>query len=568
MRKIKIITLLSVLLLCCNILFAQNPDEGKRFLYYERYNSAKDVFSKLVNSNPNNADAVYWLGQALIGQEDIAGAKALYLKALTANPNSPLLLTGIGHIELLENKPNDARNRFETAISLSKGKDANVLNAIGRANVDAKDGDATYAIEKLKMAVALNKKSPEILVNLGDAYRKMTDGANAQISYQNALAIDPNYARASFMIGRLYQTQGFAQEPIYMRYYNDASTKDPKFAPVYGWLSEYYYRRDINKAREYLDKYIAVADADSKNCYYQASFLYASGKNQEAITKADQCIAAGGPIAYAKLYGIKAYAYDKAGDSLNAKTSFETLFKKLPADQLGPKDYSTYGKILLKFPGNEAMASSYIDKAIALDSLEADKLDDITPIAQSYSDSKNYLEAGNWYRRILTVKKNYGKVDLYNAGYNFYKGGNYSTSDSIFNVYTQKYPTDIFGWYMRARASEGLDSTGVNGMAKPYYEKVIQLADTATDKEKVKPQLITSYKYMVAYYYNVKNDRTSAMQYTEKILALDPADATAMANKTALSTPVKVKVKEDVTKQKTPTTKVKEKPGKAKVKAK
>jgi len=566
MRKIKIISLLSALLLCGNILSAQNLDDGKRFLYYERYNSAKDVFSKLVNSNPNNAEAVYWLGQAYIGQEDIAAAKALYLKSMSVNSSSPLLLAGTGHIELLENKPNDAKNHFETAISLSKGKDANVLLAIGRANVDAKAGDATYAIEKLKMAADLNKKSPEILVTLGDAYRKMTDGANAQISYQNALSLDPNYARASFMIGRLYQTQGFGQEAVYMRYYNEALTKDPKFAPAYAWLSEYYYRRDINKAREYLDKYIAVADADSKNCYYQASFMYASGKNQEAIAKADQCLAAGGATAYAKLYGIKAYAYDKAGDSLNAKAAFESLFQKLPPDQLGPKDYSTYGKILLKFPGNDALASSYIDKAIALDSLEADKVDDVTSIAQSFAATGNYLQAGNWYRRILDVKKNYGKLDLYNAGYNFYRGGNYSTSDSIFNIYTQKYPDEVFGWYMRARASEGLDSTGVNGLAKPYYDRVITLTDTAVDKEKVKSQLITAYKYMVAYNYNVKNDRTTALQYTDKILALDPADANALANKSALSAPVKVKVKDNVTKQKTADSKIKEKPNKTKVK--
>jgi tetratricopeptide (TPR) repeat protein len=395
----------------------------------------------------------------------------------------------------------------------------------------------------------------------------MTDGANAQISYQNALTLDPNYARASFMIGRLYQTQGFSQEPIYMRYYNEAITKDAKFAPAYAWLSEYYYRRDINKAREYLDKYIAVADADSKNCYYQASFLYASGKNQEAITKADQCLAAGGPTAYAKLYGIKAYAYDKAGDSLNAKAAFETLFQKLPADQLGPKDYSTFGKILLKFPGNETLASTYIDKAIALDTLEADKVDDIASIAQGYIATGNYLQAANWYRRVLDVKKNYGKLDLYNAGYNFYRGGNYTTSDSIFNLYTQKYPDEVFGWYMRARASEGLDSTGVNGLARPYYEKVIFIADTAADKEKVKSQLITAYKYLVAYHYNVKNDRTTALQYTDKILAIDPADANALANRAALSAPVKVKVKDDVIKQKTPAgSKIQEKPTKTKVK--
>ncbi len=264
MRNIKIISLLVTLLFTGNILFAQTVDEGKRFLYYERYNSAKDVFSKLVNANPGNADAAYWLGQTYLGQEDISGAKAVYQKALGTNPNSPLLLVAMGHIALLENQNNDARNRFETALSLSKGKDYNVINAIARANVEAKAGDALYAIEKIK-AIPENKRTAEIWTTLGDAYRKLTDGANATLSYQGALAADPNYARANFMIGRIYQTQGFSQEPYYMKYYNEAIAKDAKFAPAYYWLYDYYYRRDVNKSRGYLDQFIAVADADSKN---------------------------------------------------------------------------------------------------------------------------------------------------------------------------------------------------------------------------------------------------------------------------------------------------------------
>ena len=75
------------------------------------------------------------------------------------------------------------------------------------------------------------------------------------------------------MIGRIYETQGYGQEPIYMKYYNDAIAADPNFAPVYYWLYNYYYQRDVNKAREYLNKYIAVADNDSKNCYAEASLL-------------------------------------------------------------------------------------------------------------------------------------------------------------------------------------------------------------------------------------------------------------------------------------------------------
>src|SRR5438876_1210576 len=113
MRKIKIISLVFSLLVSGNMLFAQGLDEGKKLFYYERYNSAKDVFNKLITANPNNVDAIYWLGQAYLGSEDPASAKALYQKSINANPNAPLLLAAMGHIALLDGNGSDARNRFE-----------------------------------------------------------------------------------------------------------------------------------------------------------------------------------------------------------------------------------------------------------------------------------------------------------------------------------------------------------------------------------------------------------------------------------------------------------------------
>ena len=57
----------------------------------------------------------------------------------------------MGEIALMEGKKKDARNRFETAINLAKGKDAvAVLAAVGRANVDTKAGDAVYAIDQIE----------------------------------------------------------------------------------------------------------------------------------------------------------------------------------------------------------------------------------------------------------------------------------------------------------------------------------------------------------------------------------------------------------------------------------
>jgi tetratricopeptide (TPR) repeat protein len=354
-----------------------------------------------------------------------------------------------------------------------------------------------------------------------------------------------------------------------MKYYNEAITKDAKFAPVYNWLSVYYYKRDINKAREYLDKYIAVADADSKNCYYQASFLYASKQYQPAITKSNECIAAGGQSPYPSLYGLKAFAYDKLGDSANAKTFIETYFQKQNPEKLLSGDYALYGRTLLKFPGNESAAANYIQKAITLDTLEENKIEYITSVANTYLASKNYNEAGNWYTRLLSVKKNPSKTDIYNAGYNYYRGGNYKTTDSVFGIYQQKYPDDILGVYMRARANEGIDSTGALGSAKPYYEKVIQLGEASTDTAKVKSQLIIAYNYMIAHYYNIKKDKATALTYVDKILAIDPTNQQAIDNKKALSAaPVKVKMDDNKNKTKTPASKEKVTPSKTKVKGK
>src|ERR1700743_1987280 len=141
----------------CNMAFAQTVEQGKKFLYYQRYKSANDVFDKILASNPNNIDAVYWKGQTLLAQRDSTAAGDLYSKALQTNGNAPLLLAGMGGVELRMGKTADAKQHFETAISLSKAKDIDVLNAVGRANVNAKNGDAQYAIEKLNLATQVKK---------------------------------------------------------------------------------------------------------------------------------------------------------------------------------------------------------------------------------------------------------------------------------------------------------------------------------------------------------------------------------------------------------------------------
>ncbi len=534
----KTLLLAMVTLLFAGSVFAQSIDEGKKFLYYERYKSAKDIFQKLSTANPADETAAYYLGQSMIGLEDLAGAKAFYQQKLSATPNSPLILAGMGHVELLEGKTADARNRFETAISLSGGKRIDVLNAIGAPNSDPeiKNGDANYAIDKLKQATAIKGfKDPEVWANLGDAYRKNSDGGGAIQSYDAALRLNPNYARAIYRKGRLYQSQGRMQENLYVGFYNDAIAKDMSYAPVYNTLFNYYYETDVPKSAQFLEKWLTNSDDDPKACYYRASMQYAQGLFNEAVAKASECISAGGTSVYPNLYGVKALAYNRLGDSLNAKASYEEYFKKQTLSKVGAGDYSSYAMILLKFPGNEAEAASYVEKAVALDSIEANRVTYLKTLATAYRTQKNFGESAKWFNQVLSVKKNYSNVDLYNAGYDYFRAGMFDSSVNVFTKYTIKYPEDIFGYYMIAKANAGIDTTLATGLALNSYLKAIEIGEKAADKSKIKDQLVGAYTFMMQYSYNIKRDQAAAILYADKALALDPTDAQSIKNKDFVS---------------------------------
>ena len=509
---------------------AQSLEEGRKLMYYEKFKSAKAELEKCVSANPDREESLYWLGQALIApddrtEKDIASAKALYLAFLEKKPNSPLILAGVGHIELLEGKTRDARSHFETAISLSQAKNASVLNAIGFANgnPDSKNGDAAYAIEKLKLATQIKgMKDPDVWINLGDAYRVFTDGGNAILAYQEAQRLDQNYARASYRIGKVYESQGAGQKDLFLKYFEEAEQKDQRYAPAYEALFHYYYEYDPAGASKYLDKWIENSEKDVKACYYRALLEYRQSKFREAVDKAEKCIREESPNIYPNVYGLLALAFNRLGDSLKTKENFEEYFRRQKPEKIGSGDYAIYATNLLKFPGLEAEAGNWIEKAIALDSVEANKINYLKSMAAAYESRKQFREAGDWYSRILTIKSGFGKTDLYNAGYSYFRSGAYPEAISVFNKYVEKYPDDIFGYYMIAKSNAGIDTTSALGLAVPFYELAISKGQT--DSVKNKDKLLVAYKYLTEYYYNIRKSKDTALYYIDKALILSPED--------------------------------------------
>lgn len=541
MKKLKFTLILLSSFLAFHFTNAQTIEDGKRFLYYEKFISAKNVFQQLLNANPGNDEATYWLGQTLIAPDedkDITGAKAVYVKGLQANPNSALLNAGMGHIELLEGKTQEARNRFETAISLSGGKSIDVLDAVGFANgdFDSKYGDAAYAVEKLKQATEIKKfKDARVMTNLGDAYRKLGDGGSAQRSYEEALKIDPGYARAKFRIGRIYQSQGEAQREIFLKYYNEAIALDPAYTRVYFILYQYFYETDVVKSAQYLDRYLAAKGSDETNaCFLTAQMKFAQGLFAEAYTSSENCIAASA-TPYPNLYGLKAYAAYKLGDSVNAKAAFDNYFNKQKPEKIGSRDYETYAKVLLKFPGNEALAGTFVEKAVELDSTETGKVNLLKSVASIYEARKQYGEAAEWYKKIVDLKKDPGKTDMYNAGIGYYRVGKYEQAIEMFDRYIQKYPDDIYGYYYKGSAQAGIDTAMTLGMAFPSYLKAAEVGQAYPDKGRINSLIKGSYRYLIIFAANVLKNKDEALAYCDKALSLDPADTEFLGFKESIA---------------------------------
>jgi len=529
MKRMKItITVLVAGLLGTSPVMAQSIPEGVNHLYAERNKSAKETFDKLVATNPNNLEAVYWLGQTYIAMEDVKSARDLYSKTLQANGNAPLILVGMGHVNLIDGKKDEARQMFETAINLSTGKkgaDIGVLNAIGRASNDAKEGDVAYAIDKLKMAAQKDPKNADVFLNLGDAYRKAHEGGQAVTNYDMAVSANPALARAIYRKAMVYYTQ--KNWELFTDLLNKAIAADPKFAPAYYELYYYYLGKlDFNTAQDYANKYIANTDQDPQNDYLVASTCLVKKDYDCAINTSKGIVSKAGEQTKPRTYKVLAYAYVGKGDTASAKQYIDQYFAKGKEEELIPQDYILRGQIYGNSDPN-IVYDSYL-KAVSMDSVYDSKMKMIQEGIDLAKGKNNKIMEGKLRLLQSATRKTPNCADAFFSGLAFYQGADYKTADSLFKLYIVCFPDSLYGHYYDARANLALDTTL---SVEPYltnmvkgFKKTLDIA--VNNKEKFKPQAVASSQFLAAIYNNTKKNRDSAIYFLQKGLEFDPANAT------------------------------------------
>ena len=259
-------TIFLILFLMCNLLgFSQDIKQAKEFLYYERYVSAESLLHKLLNDDPGNAEAWYLLSEACLHQDKTTTITDTLNLAPQEVKDEPYYNVALGNVLLHTNFPVKAKSFFEAALKKTTGKDAGVLAAIAKADIDNNAGDANEAIDLINKAIRRDKHNPRLYTLLGNAYRKLKDGSQAFQAYQSALKEDPKFAEAPYNTGMIFVSQ--KNPEMYLKYFNDAVAADPNYAPAWYQLYFHYYFKNVNTAMDYLKKYIAITDRKLQTDY-------------------------------------------------------------------------------------------------------------------------------------------------------------------------------------------------------------------------------------------------------------------------------------------------------------
>ncbi len=388
----------------------------------------------------------------------------------------------------------------------------------------------TYAIQKLTTATQIKRfNDPQTYVIMGDAYRRQFDGGNAVINYQKALDLNPKLAEAEMKIGIIYLTQN--NREFFLPAFESATTMDPAYAPAYEQLFLYWYLRDVNKASMYLDKYAANSDQGPDLEYMKAGMLYVSGKVPEARTRAQQLIGQYGPNVNPRMYRLVAYASDSLGDYTAAREAMANFLAKADTSMYLATDFEEYGKIYGKLTDSVTrnLAFQYYAQAIIMDTMDADKQKFANEGLELAKATKNKQAAAIISGALYRSVKNPTNSDLFKFGMANYSAGNYKTADSIFcGIYVSKYPTEVYGYLWCAKSKQAEDDSLMSqGLAVEPYEKLASFIRSSPDSAKYKSQLIGAYFYLASYYNDVKKDKAKAIDYMQKVLEVDPTNATA-----------------------------------------
>jgi len=518
-------------------------------IQHERYNEARAALSQ--GNTPENA---FELGR-IYQFRDMPDSAAFYFNK--ASGTSPFGQVAAGRALLAKGQIAPADALFDAVAKATKSKDSKVLTMIAQAYAEAdgvKNIDKAVTFVNGAQTANKGKVDPVLMLARGEMYMNTEQGGGeAMNSFDQAIAANPSYAPAYYKKGVLN---------VRARNYNEARTNlnkvvelDPSYAPAYRELADmYYYAGQYDQALSTFQKYVGLSEKSPRTDAQYASFLYLTKKYPEALTAVNAALQS--DPKNLTMNRLKAYLLYETNDYAGAATAMDSYMKLVPAGKILPEDYSYQGRILAR-AGRADEGISVLQKAIISTTDPAKKAELQDALATAYTTKKDYSSAIGIYKSKIAVNADKSDLtDVFRLASAYDNAKKYTQADSVYNVILTAKPTYGPGILARARTNNNLDPDSKKGLAKPYYERYVELSKAeGADPAKFRNGLIESNYYLGVYSLQAKNDKTGASTYFQQVLAIDPANKEA---KSALDI-INAKPRATAAKKTTTTTTVKKK---------
>jgi len=409
-------------------------------------------------------------------------------------------------------------------------KDAKVLTAVGRAYLDVKDTEK--AISYADQAISRDKGYGDAYVLKGDVAASLDNGGEASMWFEQAVLAEPtnpNGYRRYAQVNSKVNPAGSVAKLEELR----AAVPD---YPVDIISAEIYDKAgNLDKAIEYYGK----VSLDKMEDYQLASYgtdLFLKGKFNESLEVAQY-----GSKKFPRNAGLNRLTFFNSTNLKDYPTALDAadkLFNASDSAKISEHDYLYLGFANLGAEKYSAAIDAF-NKCLDIAEDEGNRTDALKNIAEAYQKNGDFANGVASYEKYLDAKKERTAND-YNTLAQMYvtesekaegdsKRELIMKADSVYAKMVEAFPSVAdFSTVQRAHLMFTLDPDSKEGLAKPHYEKLIEIINGHTEKgERDDSRLLEAYRYLGAYYLVTCDDAESAKPYWENILQIDPENAIA-----------------------------------------